>query len=772
MRITLSIWIGMLSLSSSAQNYPPTTVFDKEGRFVLANTGNFHFKPNDLMSLNGATVPFDYTNLLKISRQQYERRIRNTLRNIQNDSLQLKEMYKAIWGEAFYDDIIAELTQMEMSFLDASLPAANTRFLPDYNSLLRSEQFAQANIKVDMSKSPAEIDLIVKDPFLSLFRMYYNNKSAGNIQETQLDRIHCYLDGWRSLELLYEKKVIIQKELEKYSSNLMELNIPAYERIKKTIDSINIAFSINPVRVHIKSSAFIKSMLWFTEGLIQTTPFINASEIFTYPKNEKMYFVDNSKRKSLESLAEQDLLKTVQQSSITWNRVSVPKFLSTYKEEIALGFSLISDQVAYLDGTTPLLDHSKTSVWLHNIPATAKVKLSATASSQSNRRIVNDLNATLNDAATSIGGLLSRTAQLNTLLTLFNPPLLKSETPIIIGEQKSDISFLNGALDDSTVVPNRTYPVRFPYHFYSNNNHNKKTVLMQEYGYLGSEDQPSKQHFEGIVDAFIKSDEYVHFYTSNQSATSTEINRLTERFEAYYNLLSRRRLILKGLIEQQQLCNEELESLLNITVRSLPPATLDEKTNTSPRFYTEHAEINWKTSDKELAVTANLSSNDETDEVKLQFPKLQLKHQPVFDFSTGVIYTVSPYLVAKDGDNNLPRVDPGNQVQFMASIQFYPFRPFNRTHWVRTNKVARNIFVFTGLTIPRPLDNLIVGAGYSIWQDLGIKGFAGYHFYKNTRYSIRNNQVIDKQVGLEGAGLTLGIGINPATLIKFLGIIQ
>jgi len=78
--------------------------------------------------------------------------------------------------------------------------------------------------------------------------------------------------------------------------------------------------------------------------------------------------------------------------------------------------------------------------------------------------------------------------------------------------------------------------------------------------------------------------------------------------------------------------------------------------------------------------------------------------------------------------------------------------------------------VFTGVGIPKPLDNFYLGAGVDLVP--GLKLVTGAHFYKYTKYTFRNDQLLDKVNTYKLAGPFVSLNIDPPSFLKAIGLFK
>ena len=78
--------------------------------------------------------------------------------------------------------------------------------------------------------------------------------------------------------------------------------------------------------------------------------------------------------------------------------------------------------------------------------------------------------------------------------------------------------------------------------------------------------------------------------------------------------------------------------------------------------------------------------------------------------------------------------------------------------------------MFLGLGITKAFENLYPAISYDFIP--GLRGMVGYHLYKDTRYTIVNNQVVDQASSYRGSGIFVAINMEPKAFATFIGLIK
>jgi hypothetical protein len=156
---------------------------------------------------------------------------------------------------------------------------------------------------------------------------------------------------------------------------------------------------------------------------------------------------------------------------------------------------------------------------------------------------------------------------------------------------------------------------------------------------------------------------------------------------------------------------------------------------------------------------------------------LALKYKSV----AGNVLTISGgFTQTFDGNNDIRRyevteadgkltteVDDDHFRPFVA-VHLHPFRMINVydrfLFWdgLPLRDQLSRVSIFLGASFPKPLYNLHTGIGID-WLP-GIKTVFGYHWYRETKYEIVNNTIAGQRSRYRGAGLSIGLTLDPVAI--------
>ena len=141
------------------------------------------------------------------------------------------------------------------------------------------------------------------------------------------------------------------------------------------------------------------------------------------------------------------------------------------------------------------------------------------------------------------------------------------------------------------------------------------------------------------------------------------------------------------------------------------------------------------------------------------------------DFSVGLSYLFDAYnTTAPDAiNNNLPKVSEGDRFKPTVGLHYYPFGLIKVDNYV-FRRMKHHFSFYAGLSFKNALDNLYLGASWDIVP--GIRLIGGQHFYKDTRYLINNNAVIDQASSFKSSGFFMSINLEPKAFASIIGLIK
>jgi hypothetical protein len=100
-----------------------------------------------------------------------------------------------------------------------------------------------------------------------------------------------------------------------------------------------------------------------------------------------------------------------------------------------------------------------------------------------------------------------------------------------------------------------------------------------------------------------------------------------------------------------------------------------------------------------------------------------------------------------------------NASNAIVGFKIYPLKNYNRDNGIIPRYFFRRLSVFGGFDIIHPLNNFYLGGAYDIVP--GLAFIVGNNYYKQTTYTIANNQVIDTKHRYANGGFFYSVTVNP-----------
>ncbi len=291
-----------------------------------------------------------------------------------------------------------------------------------------------------------------------------------------------------------------------------------------------------------------------------------------------------------------------------------------------------------------------------------------------------------------------------------------------------------------------------------------------------------------LIDTFLLRDRCYALNYENKPVLQDGVDALLTRFDCYTKLIKQYRTDLKSSFDD---INGKylpvIRAYLNIIQRSLPPVL----TNKAADVFKEE-EISKDTAEYRTELMGVSRSNLPDGTKKIVYRVIS--NQPVkqidgkkageqniviehtyrysnkrhfVDFSVGLSYISKDYMV-KSIDGSLPKVSEGNRFRPITGMHIYPAGLLKIDD--RLNPRWSRLSVFLGLSLSKSLENLYPAISYDVVPGIRIMG--GYHLYKDTRYSIVNNQIIDHASSFRGSGFFFSLNMEPKSFVTFIGLLK
>lgn len=727
------------------------------------------------------------------------------LNNMQDDSLLLKRLYAEIWGNVKFTEIIDELTGLRSSLMGNEIFRKNWNYVPSpsiIEAMLSTDVFSLSATK--LSKDINSAVLIFTDPYKSWLIQYFNSSvSKYEMQKLNLD-IN-YKTAWRELEQSYLQVNKMITSIGDYNK-IFEFSAERSVKMNDTSTLIEAMIRQNYVVKLLKSNDFFKSWLWYTAGVLRINPLGITTQDRQFPNDERNSF-DTAGAKLSQS-QRMDSLSRLCTTKRWRNKITLPLFdenedkgklvyLWNYdgaknynalanknKKTLMLGKEAIATCVYNIPENTSLVieidtlvlkDRSKTVIALDKLGTEATSTLVTGAESLLKHWV--GISGLINPAPGAIPEIDIRNLNTkikkgegsgNSLLALKNSGDSNFQMQLAMATMGGEI--LNAELDNYIIINDRNIVIT------KDNNIDKKNIIL---AYLRKPDDDkciSCGLFESrelLLPSFLEKDKCYILNYRDAPAVEKSAENLMPRFNCYIKEVNEARKEAKLAFDQLTKLSQRLKMYIGITERSLAPLDLTEKTDESPEYRTHAEKIGMPESAKiwTIKVTPKIKNAAGVDSA-LSIVRTKFKVAPIHyvDFSIGISLLARNYTLREQvSDSALPVARESDRFRLMAGLHYYPFGLFNiDDKFIGGKRALHRVSVFMGVGIKKALDNFYTGLGYDLVP--GMRLIIGSHFYKDTRFQIVNNKVVDKASGYKASGVFVSFNLEPISFTKLLGI--
>jgi hypothetical protein len=718
--------------------------------------------------------------------------------------------YDLIWGQTERTQIQNELNHLQ-DYLTGKAAANNSnRILPTSSEIenltQKIETYALADTTIQYDPNAFMARLLRYDPLKRyLFNRYTTDLTADD-PALNLTINYDYVSQWRKLENHYDSILVWQREIKWMDSTLMydERRIDAIidAALKIDLSKLNVVTAIN-------SSAFMKRWTWLNDGVIAINP-LNASDAADrFPADEPNRFQTPQMAKELDSVHNSKRLKEFSTYTKLYNKALFPRDPRTEKKKGR------NQSTAYLQAydanngyrklTCPLNfigENDYLRVAVHNIAAD-KVLTPKFSNQKINEE--NSFTAGLNEAASSIGTLMGviqpKTAAFSLLAGMINSQHFDSPTGTILtaladvnkirqaGQKYSDTleAIMKAQMKDSLFAPEDTNEswslfeskpraviingILVPMN-QKKQTEDKRNILWvsdRQTNYSFGNPNPA---FARSIEVFLEFDRYIFMDYSDTSTLAQSAKSLLERFNKFKTKLNDYNTCAQKASNIVREKGHQIESYLRITNRSLPTKELKSITDTtSPAYRTAiyKPENNDAFNKLTLIVEETIEGKKETANTVID-QSVKITKYRKFDVSIGLAFTTGSYEVISQKGTTPPTTETANRLQFMAGGHWYFAGRMNKLDGHFVGCPRERLSLFAGLGINYPLENYYLALSYDLVP--GFKAMAGGHFYKDQRFKVRNDVVVDKASAPAFAGLFFSLNLEPVTLVKLVGLIK
>lgn len=119
------------------------------------------------------------------------------------------------------------------------------------------------------------------------------------------------------------------------------------------------------------------------------------------------------------------------------------------------------------------------------------------------------------------------------------------------------------------------------------------------------------------------------------------------------------------------------------------------------------------------------------------------------------------------GTNLNPSLE-SNKAQFMAGVKYYPWKSEIEDNHFLVGSLHR-LSVIGGMSIPKPLENLYLGAAYDIYPGINVNATCLWYQYEE--FEVEDGKVIDTDKRYKPS-LSMGIGIDASIFVKLIKLLN
>jgi hypothetical protein len=206
-----------------------------------------------------------------------------------------------------------------------------------------------------------------------------------------------------------------------------------------------------------------------------------------------------------------------------------------------------------------------------------------------------------------------------------------------------------------------------------------------------------------------------------------------------------------------------------ITNSSLPPQELKEHKNDQAAYTSKI--ITTKSSDDPVNMEEKIIGIKKKDTVVTADFSYTIGKTYRFQLSAGLAYTFADFTqtIATQNGGKISITNSSQQYRLLVGLNVYPL---GRGLFLQDNrfggKFSERFSFFAGVGIPKPGENIYLGASYD-WLP-GLKTTLGIQFFRNDKYTVLNNTIIKDELRYEAAMPFLALQIDPTALLKSFNI--
>ncbi|MDX1955175.1 MAG: hypothetical protein SFU20_06540 [Chitinophagaceae bacterium] len=822
----------MLFLGSVIKSYSQKTyTFKEDGQIELTGPIFSHklFKPEVALF----NLPQDQklsADQRKEVRNELAKRFREAKENMEDPELGLKQFYSAIWDEATYNSILEEMGKL-LTYLtgtdEDTMQQQSFSYVPSPREI---KTLLDENIYLELKRDTVKGFHISRVIFVNNLKRYllqrlFQTMQADHLQDYAMSGE--YKRAWRELEkALQETKDTLQRiNRELAPCNVID-SIKAYDKFKKSITDLLGKDSKNAV-VQLLRKDFFKKWLWYSQGYLLINPLMATTPDRRYPVTERMGLLTDSIRKKelLSDSAENTLLANLLQTKSIRNELVVPDFK---KQGINNYFFYnAANDFEYLNKRAfpkQLDTRAKPGFFIYNVPAKEKLTVSVSSETIKDQSALvqavdealgaGALSDVLTNASTITGNWGKISTDVNGFKKVTNPSGQITGSVTTLVDKVSLLTRTSSGWDGFSPLMQQVYwenaidgyedeklwkgggrDLEDKEYFVTINKRKipvTKNMLVDKVSFaeasilvIDAANCSSCQYpmDKCLIDSFVIRDRCYPMEYKDTVQLKKDVEAFLVRFKCYFDLQRSYRESLNRLSAH---FNDSLLPLLTsyarIFQRSLPMVLTRDSTGAfkeetsgkvpelrtvvyAPELPKPPSEITFKVMSDQVS-KIKVIEDTATSKVAIRH-KFKYAKRHWLDFSIGLGVTTNDYFT-KQASGNLVDISEADRVKPIAGLHIYPLGLLKVDDRIKPN--FSRISLYAGLSLKKALDNFYTGVSYDIVP--GLRCIGGVHFYKDTRFTISNGQIIDQASAYKKSGAFLSLNLEPLTFVKLIGLIK
>lgn len=704
-------------------------------------------------------------------------KIDETLKRLEDRKDDLLPLLNGLWGAAEVNKVKQELVDLKDVIENESPVPGNIIHLKDAAASAKAHLFTTApNLFTIKNNTATKAELWKKEVFNHFLIDYYN--ATRQVADARITKLKWSELSEQSQQLELDLKAAFNLLKVVYEQN-MEFNADHYHAMQDFHNQLRRSTSVFSKMLAVLGLPWFKQWFWFRSGQLRFNPLdfttdefldknpdadITRAAIFdqyidavidkyiqfdTAGKVEEFKKILSQKRtgrivfslkeaKEKAAAANSAAMKKLTQADALLNRVEILPEAPFYQFSAEKGFSTTANKRKYLP--TPLRINEKKYLLVHNVAKGYRIGVTEEKTPVVNRSEFQAITDTLVEMGVTVAAFTASAmpyaASIATFLNKTTIPVNKSiGVPGGRGVPISVITveeYLRQIIDSAGEFDQAVFD-------------NTKASMQQKFG-------------TSIVSN--------HYDYKDKIIQAAYIQSFKNEYEILF--LQAKKDVFE-LVRQDSLL---LGHMLEIGTRStLPVKKLQAAKDTTPVYATRLEEV--KGEDESLKKKITLFSyKGKEDTVAIAEFKYKTGPYLRFAVSAGLAYTITPFTqsTAKEENGQISITNSSQQYRMVAGVNIYLGRGLFPHDGRFPGRFTERIAAFVGVGIPKPLENVYIGLSYDLTPGLKLTG--GTQLYKNNKYLIQNNKIVEDRLRYQFTGPFVALQIDAASLLSAFRIID